>query len=560
MLNIFTQLSIVLGLTAALAWVTKWLRQPLLIAYIVAGILSGPLLLNIVHKEQELYQVFAQFGVIFLLFVVGLGLNFTYLKKIGKVASFVGVSQIILTTGCGFGLLYLLGFRGSSGLYLAIASVFSSTIIITKLLADKKQLDSVYGRYTVGLMLVQDILAIIIVIILNVLQAGQGNIVWSLALFVLKAAGMILFVVISARFILPAILSRIAHSAEFLFLFALAWCLGVTTLARLLGFSLETGAIMGGLALGSSPFQSEIISRIKPLRDFFLIIFFVILGSEMNFSRIGPLLVPAFLFSVFILVGNPFILYCLFRRAHFTRRNSFLSGLTAGQVSEFGFVLLFAGQALGLVGDNDVSFFTLVALLTILVSSYAITYNERLFDIFQPIFAYFKRDAHSQEEVRMPVYDIWVIGAHRIGWRICQALQRKKASFAVVDYNPETVAEVKEKGMTAYFGDVSDVEFLAELPLDKAKLIISTIPDPHDQLTFIKQVRAQGKKVYIVANLTHAKFRESLYGAGADYVMLPHVLGGELVADLIKKHSLTKAVFRDLRKKQEEEVALGFVM
>jgi voltage-gated potassium channel Kch len=371
---------------------------------------------------------------------------------------------------------------------------------------------------------------------------------------------MMIFIVLCSRYVLPFILSRIAHSAEFLFLFTLAWCFGITSVAKTLGFSMETGALMAGLALGSSAFQAEIMSRVKPLRDFFLILFFIILGSGMAVGSIGSVLVPAFIFSLFILVGNPLILYVLFRRMKFTRRNSFMAGLTAAQVSEFGFVLLFAGERLGIVAEKDLAFFTLVALTTIFVSSYLISYNEQIFSFFKPWFALFKKDHHLQTETEKPLYDIWVIGAHRIGWRICQALQHKKASFAVLDFNPETLATAQSAGMPTYFGDAADVEYLSELPLDKAKLVISTIPDPHDQLTFIKHVRAQSKKTYIVANLTHAKFRESLYAAGADYVMLPHVLGGELVADLIKKHSLTKKVFKDLRKEQEAEIALGFVV
>ena len=212
-----------------------------------------------------------------------------------------------------------------------------------------------------------------------------------------------------------------------------------------------------------------------------------------------------------------------------------------------------------MVGSKETAFFTLVALSTIFVSSYLITFNEQIFTFLRPWFALFKKDRHLQPETDKPIYDIWVVGAHRIGWRICQALRHKKMSFAIIDFNPETSALVQKEGIPTYFGDAADVEFLSELPLDKARLVISTIPDPHDQLTFIKHIRSRTKKTYIVANLTHAKFRDVLYHAGANYVMLPHVLGGELVADLIKKHHLSKRLFNELRKEQEAEINLGFV-
>lgn len=558
----FIQMSLILGVTTVMAWVAKILRQPLLIAYIAAGIISGPVFLHIFSGDRELYDVFAQFGVVFLLFVVGLGLNFTYLRSISKVAFFTGFFQVLFTGGLGWILLTVLGWHGLPALYVAVASVFSSTIIITKLLADKKQTDSVYGRYTIGLMLVQDVLAILIMIILNFLETGsgqQGTLVGAIILLVGKGIGIIGFIVVCARYILPFILHRIAHSAEFLFLFTLAWCFGVTSVAKFLGFSMETGALMAGLALGSSPFQAEIMSRIKPLRDFFLILFFVVLGSGVEIANALPVIGPAIIFAIFILVGSPLILYWLFRRMKFTRRNSFMVGLTAAQVSEFGFVLLFAGERLGLTDRQDTAFFTLVALITIFASSYLITYNEHIFVFFKPWFQLFKKDRHVQAEAEKPLYDIWLVGAHRIGWRICQALVYKKVPFAIIDFNPETLAVAQKEGVPVYFGDAADVEFLSELPLDKAKLIISTIPDPHDQLTLIKHVRSLTKKTYIVATLTHAKFRDHLYAAGADYVMLPHVLGGELVADLIKRRTLTKQIFKDLRKEQEAEIGIGFV-
>jgi Kef-type K+ transport system membrane component KefB len=556
---IFVQLSVILGITAVFAWVAKLLKQPLMIAYLAAGIVSGPVLLNFIDKNIDFYQTFAQFGVVLLLFVVGLSLNFTYIKKIGKIAVFTGLGQAVFTIVCGWVLLQVLHFPPITALYLAIASTFSSTIIITKLLADKKHTDSVYGRYTVGLLLVQDVIAIIIVIFLSA-SSGTESLAQSLALFALKLVVAIIFIAITARFILPFILQRIAHSSEFLFLFTLAWCFGITSLVNALGFSLETGALMAGLALGSSSFQAEIASRVKPLRDFFLILFFVILGSQLSLSNIRVVIGPAIIFSCFVLIGNPLILYTLFRLSKFTRRNSFLVGLTAAQVSEFGFVLLFTGQRLGVISKTELGVFTAVALITIFVSSYLITYNEWIFKLFMPWFALFGKDKHVQTEENRPVYDTWLIGAHRIGWRICQVLKHQKISFAVIDYNPETIAAVRAEGIPAYFGDGADVEFLTDLPLEKAKLIISTIPDPHDQITFIKHVRTHSKKTYIVANLVHVKFRDALYSAGADYVMMPHVLGGGLVAGLIKKHKLTKKIFRDLRKEQEEEIKLGFIV
>lgn len=555
-INLFLQLSQLLGLTTFIAFLTRILRQPLLIAYIIAGICAGPLFLNLIHKEQDIYELFSQLGVVLLLFVVGLSLNFNYLKKIGKVAIVTGVGQVVFTGIIGIIILKIIGFSLLTSIYLAIAITFSSTIIITKLLADKKDTESLYGRYTIGLMLVQDVIAIIIMIAITA-SNQSGSIFNSLGLLILKGIGLIAIVLFFSKIILPFLLHRVAHSSEFLFLFTLAWCFGMTSLAYLVGFSLEIGALMAGLSLGSSPYQTEISSRIKPLRDFFLILFFIILGSEMTISNFQTALLPGIILAFFILIGNPFILYALFRCMKFTRRNSFLAGLTAAQVSEFGFVLLFVGQQKGAVTQNELAIFTIVALLTIFISSYLITYNEQIYKLFSPWFQLFKPDKHKQIEEKTPEYDIWVIGYHRIGWRICEALKEKKASFAVVDFNPDTAASLRKQEIPAYFGDVADIEFLSELPLEKAKLIISTIPNVEDQLVLIRHVRSLSPKVYIMANLPLYNYREILYAAGANYVMMPHLLGGGWIAELIKKQHFSKKIFAKLRKEQQEEVKLG---
>jgi len=554
--NIFLQISIILAVTASLAFVVRLLKQPLLIAYIISGILAGPLLFNFIAKEEESYHVFSEFGIVLLLFVVGLSLNFQYIKKVGKVAVITGVVQAAVTAGLSFFLLQAFSLTFFPALYLSLAIAFSSTIIITKLLSDKKDTESVYGKYTIGLMLVQDVIAIFLMIFLVSGRNPELALSQSLGFLLLKVVILIACIYFLSKFLIPFILDRIAHSAEFLFLFTVAWCFGITSLVNLMGLSLEIGAIVAGLSLGSSPYQPEISSRIRPLRDFFLILFFIILGSEMNVSNLRSALVPALVLSAFVLVLKPFILYILFRLLKFTRRNSFLSGTTAAQVSEFGFILLFTGQQLGQVGENELAIFTLVALITIFFSSYLITYNEAIYRALIPVFNIFGKDKFQQPEEKIPVYDAWVVGYHRMGWKVCETLKELKISFAVIDYNPEMVKKLKAEKIPVYFGDVADVEFLSEVPLEQSKLIISTIPEPDDQFTFIKHIRSLKTKPYLIANLVHNRYLKDFYDAGADYVMMPHFLGGYRISEILKKEKLSRGTFKKLRKEQEEELHL----
>ncbi len=554
--ELFLQLSLLLGLTLLIGFIAKMLRQPFLVAYIAAGICAGPLLLNLLDREQPLYHLFSQFGVVLLLFMVGLSLDFNYLKKIGRVALFTGLGQILIGGPLTMLLLHFLGFAFLPSFYLATAMTFASTIITTKLLADKHDTESLYGRQTIALLLVQDVIAIIIMLVLTALKEG-GELSTALLPLIPKGIILVSFIFFLAKFFLPWLLKHIAVSSEFLFLFTIAWCFGMASLVTVLGFSIEIGAIVAGLSLGSSPYQSEISSRIKPLRDFFLILFFVLLGSETNLASLSTILKPGVVMIVFVLFTGPLVLYFLFRLMKFTRRNSFLSALSGAQVSEFGFVLLFVGRELGHVGDRELALFTLVALTTIFISSYLITYNKQIEELMTPWFKLFKRDRLNQKEERAPEYDVWIIGYHRIGWRICQALRERKASFAVVDFNPETIDSLRQAGIPAYFGDVDDVEFLATIPLHKAKLIISTIPDAVDQITLLKHLRAHRTKPFVVTNLVDPNFRQALYHSGADYVMMPHLLGGGWIAELIKKQHLSKKIFQKLRREQEEEVKLG---
>lgn len=549
------QVSALLGITVSIAFFVRLLRQPLMIAYIVAGIVAGPLVLNFMHGDSHLYHAFSEFGIVLLLFVVGLSLNFDHIKKIGKVSASTGIIQFLFTSVIGILIMHALGFSLMSAVYIGIALTFSSTIIIVKLLNDKKDTQSVYGKHVIGLMVIQDVIAIIMMIVISTLNE-DGGLLKGMSMLGIKFLALAGFVYVVARYALPKILDHIAKSAEFLFIFTIAWCFGVASLLYWLGFSIEIGALIAGLALGSSPYQLEISSRIRPLRDFFIVLFFVILGSQMQVTDINAAIVPAVLLSLFVLVGDPFILYHSFRAAKFTRRNSFLAGVTAAHVSEFGFVLLFTGMQAGYVTQNDVSLFTMIALITIFLSTYAITYNEQFYRLLIPFFNIFGKDKYLQIEEARDIYDVWLFGYHRIGWKVCESLQQKNIRFAVVDFDPKAVEKLERLGIPVVFGDAADVEFLSSLPLEKSKLIVSTLPEVDDQLTLINYVRSLSEKPHIIANLHHVRYLDDLYEAGANYVMMPHLLGGQWMAEFLQSEQWSKKAFDALKRHQKEELRM----
>lgn len=557
--SIFVNISLILSIAIGVAFLVRALRQPLIISYILTGIICGPLLFNLINSGQEFFDLFAEFGVILLLFIVGLGLNINYLKKIGRVALVTGIGQVIFTSFFGYLILFSLGFSSWSALFLAISITFSSTIIITKLLSDKKEMNSVYGRYTIGLMLVQDVIAIGIMIFLPAFHSG-GSLLVAVGLLLLKSAVFLLAVYFITRLLLPVFLDKVAESGEFLLIFTLAWCFAVSGVAEWAGLSLEVGAIIAGLSLAASEYQTEIVSRIRPLRDFFIALFFIILGSEMSIGGVQAVMGPSFVIALFVLIGNPLILYFLYRRMKFTRRNSFLAGLTAAQVSEFGFVFLFVSSEMGFVGQNEISAFTLVALITIFISSYLITYNYAIFRKFEPILKKFGKDERVPESKKNQKYDVLIVGYHRLGWKICETLKELGISFAVIDFNPEAIQKLRHRKIPHFFGDVTESEFLSEVGIDQAKIVISTIPGAEDQLALIKELRKNTSKTLFVGNLSHTKFLDELYEAGADYVIVPHLLGGQWMAELLKGEKWNRHTFRKLRNSQKKEMTMRYTL
>lgn len=556
--NIFLQISVLLGITVSIALIMRLLRQPLIVAYIIAGLISGPLFLNLVDGGKSFFQTFANFGIVLLLFIVGLSLNFQYIKKLGRSVVIGEFFRFVITVALGIFLMKIMHFGLLSSIFVSIALSFSSTIIVVKLLSEKRDLETLYGRYSEGLLLLQDVIAILIMIFLN--TSGLNNYTWYESILVTGSKVVLLtaLVFLLAKYLLPPIMDKVARNSELMFIFTIAWCFGVASLIYWSGFSVEIGAIIAGISLGASPYQPEIASRIRPLRDFFIVLFFIVLGSELKFVDLREIFLPALVLSFFVIIVDPLILYFVMRRMKFTRRSAVLAGVTAAQVSEFGFILIFKGQEVGMLHGSELSLLTLVALITIIISSYFITYNEQIYKFLMPWLNKFGKDMAQPEVDKFSDYTVYVIGYHRIGWKICETLAEKRIKFAVIDFNPDAIKKLKHRGIPAFFGDVGDVEFLESLSLDKAKLIVMTIPEADDQKNLITFVRRKSEKPIIVANLYQNRYLEDLYEAGANYVMMPHLLGGLWISEVLKFHPWTNKTFSGLRKEQHEEMKLRF--
>ncbi|EKE05461.1 MAG: hypothetical protein ACD_19C00284G0003, partial [uncultured bacterium] len=352
-MDIFTEISLVIVIATIVSVLMRVLKQPMLIGYILTGVIVGPAVFGVMQSPESL-EVFSQFGIALLLFIVGLNLSPKVIREVGKVATITGLGQVVFTSIIGYLISSILGFDKVESFYIAVALTFSSTIIILKLLSDKGDLDSLYGKVSIGFLLVQDILATLFLVVVS--ASALGDTFGSIAIQLIWKSfllGLLLFLFI--KFILPRLSVYFATSQEFLFLFSIGWGFGLASVFHALGLSIEIGALVAGVTLSLFPYHYEISSKMKPLRDFFLILFFVLLGAELGVDNLSGAIIPALIFSAFVLIGNPLIVMTLMGILRFNKKTGFLSGLTVAQISEFSLILVALGYKLGHVDEKVIS-------------------------------------------------------------------------------------------------------------------------------------------------------------------------------------------------------------
>ena len=375
MSNPFIQFGLIILVVLGVSFVMRILKQPLIIGYILSGILVGPSALNLFNGSETIVT-FSEMGIAFLLFIVGLHLSPKVIKEVGKISLVTGIGQIVFTSLIGYVIGIALGFSWIVALYIAVALTFSSTIIIMKLLSDKDALEKLYGKVSIGFLLVQDLVAIIILIIISSIASGSGASEILLST-VLKGSLFLAILIPISIYVLPRLGDFFAKSQEFLFLFSIAWGFSLSLLFLYAGFSIEVGALIAGIMLSMSPYSYEISAKLKPLRDFFIISFFIVLGSQMILGDISNLIVPAIVFSLFILVGNPIIVMILMGMFGYSKKTGFMAGLTVAQISEFSLILIMLGVKTGSLSQQILSFVTMIGLLTIAGSTYMIIYSDQ---------------------------------------------------------------------------------------------------------------------------------------------------------------------------------------
>jgi len=496
-LDTFAITAAVLAVAAAVAFLAHRARQPLIVAFIVVGVIVGPSALGWVQDEHAL-TLLAEIGIAILLFLVGLKLDIRLVKSIGRVALITGLGQVLFTSLVGFGLGILFGLPVIVAGYVAVALTFSSTIIIVKLLSDKGELDELHGRIALGFLIVQDIVVILAMIALSTFGGDRDGPLWSqLGMVFLSAAGLTGGIAVAMRWVLPGLLRLVADSQELLVVCCIAWAVVVAAVTDWLGFSVEVGAFLAGFALASTRFRESIASSLSGLRDFMLLFFFIGLGAQLDFSAIGAQIPMAIAFSAFVLIGNPLIVLALMGVMGYPKRVSFLAGLAVAQISEFSLILIALGRDLGHVDNDIVGLVTLVGMITIGMSTYLILYSKQLFEVLKPALGVFeRRRVLAEPPPQQRAFDAIVFGTGRFGRHLIAQLAASGYTVLVIDWDPYARNPLEGSSLanavSVRFGDANSLEFPSTLPLDTARWIVSTIPSVDTNKVLAASLRRHG--------------------------------------------------------------------
>lgn len=535
--------------------------QPLILAYLLSGLLLS--FFKVGGQLSSQLELLSRLGISFLLFTAGLQMNWAEIKRIGLAVLRVGFWQVILTTLLGFGLSLALGFSKETAVILGLAFSFSSTIAVVKILADKGELLSLVGRSALGILLWQDLVAVLALTVVAILGSERGVGLFDFGGLFFKGLFLLGLVYFLVQDVLPSLFKKFARSSENLILASVAWCLLVSVLFLKAGFSLEMGAFLAGLSLAATPFSLEIFARIKPLRDFFLALFFMGLGLGVVWDFSAKTLISLAVFGGLILLVKPLVIYLLLKIEGYQKRPAFLTALSLGQASEFSLILVSAAAVNLKLAPG---FWPLAAALTIgtiALSSVLINCSKKIYPRVLLVLPEIKKPKVAEQEIDFSFENGAVIfGLHRLGDEFLSLFQKLKIPTIAVDIDPlmvEKSQKLKLRGWNfqTMYGDAGDLEFLEGLSLKGVKFLISTIPDWEDNLILLRFAKKANPHLLIIVTAQQKEEAVLLYHEGAHYVILPHTLSGRAIAHLLGSHLGKPQALLDEGQRHWREISLA---
>lgn len=535
--SIFTNLGIVLAGVIITLGIMKLLKQPLIIWYIVAGTLISIFFPEMLHNNHS-FETFSSIGIAFLLFMVWMELNPKIIKELGKSSMIAWFLQVLITAWLWWWLAMLLWFDAMTSIYIWVGFSFSSTIVILKLLSDKSETETVFGRLSIWILIVQDIIVMLLFLaiatIAQIWDSSGWLLAWQLTLkVILLTAGIYAF----SRYIIPKVTKKIAESQEYLFLFAIAWCFAMWSLFHWLWFGIEIWALVAWVTLATSAYRYEIMSRVKSLRDFFIVMFFVLLWSHVDFGLWVKLLPQVLLFTAFVLIVKPLIISTILWFMGHIKKNAFLSGISLAQISEFSFLFLWMWIAAGYVKDpNVLTVVTMVWLLTIAVSSYFILFGSKIHSKLKLFVKYLPGKVRRPNKKDTQTHEIILFGYGRFGSQLYETLNKNYKNILVVDQDPKVINKLQRMWINCMYGDGWDLELLNEINLKHTKMVVSTISSFDDSILLSKTIKNKDKNIILILVSNHLEESIELYEQWADYVIMPHYLWAKHTSLLLEDY------------------------
>lgn len=509
-----------------MAFVARLLRQPLILAYIAAGMIIGPYGVKWVPDPDSVSQI-SELGLAFLLFIVGLEIDLKALIRSGRVSAIAGTVQVTLCGVFGWAAAHLLGFDPLPALYLGVCSAFSSTMIVVKLLSDKGQLDTVAGRVTLGVLLMQDVLAIVVLAIQPNLSDPA---VAPLLLSLVKGVALVGGTMALSRWVLPPLFRMVAATPEVLLIASITWCFLVSYAAVAADFSIAMGALIAGVSMSTFPYTLDVVAKIRSLRDFFVTLFFVALGMQISLGS-KHVLVSAGVLSVVVLLSRFIPLILSMKLLGYGYRVGILSSLSLAQVSEFSLIIVSLGLSLKHIDENIVTIVAIALVITSTVSTYFIKFDHVIarwvLTFFARLGARIGLDKDGDAAAH-GAHEIVLLGCHRIGRSLLPMLLEEKRDVLVVDFSPEVHRELKARGIPVAYGDLSHTDTLEHAGVEHAKVIISTVSDDFlrstSNLKLLQYLKKVAPAATVIVCAEDTPGAQAMYAAGADYVLLPRMI------------------------------------
>jgi Kef-type K+ transport system membrane component KefB len=565
-IDLLSNIGLAIVAATAFALLAKALRQPLLLAYLVAGIVLGPKIGFGLIKDEASITLISEIGLILLLFIIGLEIDLKKLLSAGRTLIVSGLSQFLICVALGIGFFVLMGFTLGGGrfdaLYLAVAMALSSTMIVVKILYDKFELTTLPGRITLGILVFQDIWAILFLSLQpNLLSPGVSIIMLSLV----KGAGLVLMSLAISRYLLSRIFSFIAKIPELLLVTAIAWCFLISGIAGEVGLSKEMGALVAGVSLSTFPYNVDVIAKVINIRDFFVTLFFVGLGLQIPVPTVS-LLAYAAAASVFLVATRFLSIFPVLYSMKNGLRASLIPSINLSQMSEFSLVIASLGLGFNHIDSQVVGILTFVFAITSVASTYMIQYNHEIQLKVAPILERLglkdiERQPSSGREVEEPK-EIVFLGFFREASSIfheIESIQDRDGApltekVLVVDFNPVVHCELNKRCVKCIYGDISSVDTLMHAHVDHAKTMVCTIPDSilrgttNERLLSLSRRLCPQAQVIVTANTLQTAM--NLYQQGADFVFIPRIHSARLVARII-----SDSLHESLDRYRDEEMA-----